>query len=390
MESILFQFGLGTDPVSMVVSMLFLVVFFMFYPRIMLMQIMWKLEKTVKELDQLSVEVKTMIVKEISKKPDKRIKDSVNRFFEFFMITPVGLDPYGIVKKIEHTIQGQRERFRYFVKQVAPGMGEEEQANLQMGLAGGITVYEINKIVRHYVELVKKTKSFQIAMIIQMQLPLIESMVKAVFKGTRAMAKGRPIGDALGPYVVARLIGSSKVKEVEEDMVVARKELKGRDVFLLKAKGPGGRLGRPGLAIQKLMKDHDVAKIISVDAAAKLEGERTGSVAEGIGVALGGIGVERSFIEEVAVKRGIPLDSVIVKMSSEEAIEPLRKTIIDAYPEVVESIERSLETTKRGSKVIIVGVGNTSGVGNSRKGTEQTEEWAARYQRQLEAMKKKK
>lgn len=387
---VLFQFGLENNPFSTIISFLFLVIFFMFYPRLMLIQIMWKLEKTVKELEEMSNESKSFITKEISKKPDKKLRDSINRFFEFFMIAPVSLDPYGIVKKIDHLVRAQRERFRYFVRQVAPHMGEEKQANIQMGLAGGMTLWEITKIVRHYVEIVKKTKSFQIAMILQMQLPLIEQMARAIFKGTRALAKGRPIGDGLGPYIVARLMGNEKAKDMGEDIVMVRKEIKGKDVFLLKAKGPGGRLGRPGVVIQQLMKDHKFSKIISIDAAAKLEGERTGSVAEGVGVAIGGIGVERSYIEEIAVKNDIPLDSIIVKMSSEEAIEPLKKAIINSYPNVVESIERSLHDIKKGSKILIVGVGNTSGVGNSRKGVEETEEWVEKYEKQLRTKKQKK
>lgn len=390
MDTVLFQLGLDNNPFSFIISFLFLVVFFVFYPRIMLSQIMWKLDKTVKDLEQMSKDSKSFIIKEINPKPDKRLKDSVARFFEFFMITPISLDPYGIIKKIEHAVQGQREKFKYFVKQVDPKMDKEKQANIQMGLAGGITVHEISKIVRHYVEIVKKTKSFQIAMILQMQLPLIESMAKSVYKGTVAMARGQPIGDALGPYVAAKLIGTAKVKEIEEDIVMARKDIKGKDVFIIKAKGPGGRLGRPGLAVHKLVNQHKIAKIISIDAASKLEGEKTGSVAEGVGVAMGGIGVERSYIESVAVKNKIPLDSVIVKMSSEEAIEPLRKTIIAAYPKVVESVERSLDTVKRGGKIIIVGVGNTSGVGNSAKSTAKAEMLAEKYQKHLNAKKKKK
>ncbi|MBL7160280.1 MAG: DUF1512 family protein [Candidatus Aenigmarchaeota archaeon] len=390
-ENVLFQFGLGLDgnPLSFVLSFVLLVVFFLFYPRIMLIQIMWKLEKTVKDLETMSNESKVIIMKEISPKPDKRIRDSVGRFYDFFMISPVSLDTQGIVRKIEHLVKGQRERFRYFVGQVAPKMPEEKRTHIEMGLAGGITLYEITKVVRHYVEIVKKTKSFQIAMILQMQLPLVERMARSIFKGTKVMAKGMPIGDALGPYVVARLIGSGKTREVDEDIILSRKEMDGRDVFLMKAKGPGGRLGRPGLAIHNLMKEHKIQKIISIDAAAKLEGEKTGSVAEGVGVAMGGIGVERNYIEEAAVKSGIPLDSIIVKMSSEEAIEPLKRAIISAYPKVIESIGRSLENVKKGSKVLIVGVGNTCGVGNSQKGVEDAEKWVEKYERQLKAMKKK-
>lgn len=390
MENVLFQLGLDGNPLNLLLSFVMLVVFFLFYPRLMLSQIMWKLEKTVKDLEEMSEESRKIVAKEINSSPDERLKESLNRFFEFFIIPPVALDTYGIVRKLDHLIQNQRERFRYFVKQVAPHMNEEKQANIEMGLAGGITLYELTKIVRHYVEITKKTKSFQIAMILQMQLPLIERMAKSVFKGTKVLVRGKPIGDALGPYVIAKLTDNEKVRDVQEEMVVARKELYGKDVFLLKAKGPGGRVGRPGLAIQNLLKEHKFVKIISIDAAAKLEGEKTGSVAEGVGVAMGGPGVERTYIEDVAVKNNIPLDSVIVKMSGEEAIEPLRKSIIDAYPEVVKSIERSLEQLKKGSKVLIVGVGNTSGVGNSRKDAEEAEKLVEKYEHHLKAQKKKK
>lgn len=388
-NEVLFQFGLlDNNPFSFVISFVLLVVFFMFYPRIMLTQIMWKLEKTVKDLEDMSNGSKRFLTREV--KGDKKVQHSIDRFYEFFLIPPVSLDPAGVVKKIDHLVQGQRKRFIHFAKQIAPHLDEEGQASIEMGLAGGITLHQLSKIVRHYVEVVRKTKSFQIAMILQMQLPLIERMARSIAKGTKAMTQGNPIGDALGPYVVAKLIGRERIREFGEDMVLAKKEMKGRTVFLMKAKGPGGRLGRPGLAISDLIKGQKVAKIISVDAAAKLEGEKTGSVAEGVGVAMGGVGVERNYIEEVAVRHSIPLDSVIVKMSSEEAIEPLRKKIIAAYPQVVESIERSLLDSKKGSKVLIIGVGNTSGVGNDAKAAEALETWVGKYERHLREQEQKK
>jgi len=257
-----------------------------------------------------------------------------------------------------------------------------------MGLAGGIAVHEIAKIVRHYVELVRKTKSIQIAMILQMQMPLIERIARAMFRGTNALSKGNPIGDGLGPLVIAELAGDKKMEVIEEDILVARIKLDGRDVFVLKAKGPGGRIGRPGKAVEKVIKNNKIARVIAIDAAAKLEGEKTGSIAEGVGVAMGGPGVERSYIEDVVVKKNMPLDSIVVKMSQEEAIMPMRKVIKDSLPEVRESIKRSLERTSRGDKVIIVGVGNTSGIGNSRKDVIKTGKWIDSYEKRLKRLLK--
>jgi hypothetical protein len=385
---VLFQLGAGNEWVT-ILYFVFFVIFFFFYPRLMLSQIMWKIERTASELEYMSDSSRRFLIKRISKNPTKKLKDSVSRFFEFFVITPVSLDPFGVVKKFELVIQNEKQRFEYFVNQVAPQMDPESQANLRMGLAGGIEMHTIAKIVRHYVELVRQTKSYQIALILQMQLPLIERIAKAIFKGTKAMTNGEPIGDALGPLVVANMIADNKTKEIEEDILMADMKIENRNCFVIKAKGPGGRLGRPGKAVEKLVSKNRISRIITIDAAAKLEGEKTGSIAEGVGVAMGGPGVERSYIEDVAVKNKIPLDSIIVKMKPEEAIMPMRKSIKDAVPEVIKAVRESLKRAKEGSNVIIVGVGNTSGVGNDKKATEKVNKWVDENEKKIQRMKKR-
>ena len=181
--------GQGGDWTSWLLWFIFMVVFFMFYPRIMLSQMMWKLEGSARRLEGMSSNSRKFLLKEISNKPSKVVKDSVDRFFEFFIITPVSLDPYGIVKKLDFLLKSERERFRYFVNQVARHADDEKKACIQMGMAGGIELYMLAKIVRHYIEMVKKTKSYQIAMILQMQLPLIERIAKALSRGTESLAK---------------------------------------------------------------------------------------------------------------------------------------------------------------------------------------------------------
>ena len=348
----------------------------------------WKLEGSARRLEQLSLRTKKFMLSEISKRPSAVVKDSVNRFFEFFVIGPVDLDPYGIVRKFDHIIKNEKERFVYFVNQVAPKLDEEKKANIQMGMAGGIELHMIAKIVRHYIELIKKTKSYQIAMIIQMQLPLIERISKALFEGTRSLARGEPIGDGIGPWAVANLMGNEKAKEIEEDILLVTKKIDGRTVLLLKAKGPGGRIGYPGKAVEKLTKKHRITRIITIDAAAKLEGEKTGSVAEGVGVAMGGPGVERSYIEGQAVKKNIPIDSIVVKMSAEEAIKPMRAVMVKSFPKIEESMRRSISKTRKGDKVLVVGVGNTSGVGNGKKDADKTADWVKKYEKRIKAKKK--
>src|SRR5690606_16909668 len=112
------------------------------------------------------------------------------------------------------------------------------------------------------------------------------------------------------------------------ETVYSEGEYKGRKLYLLKAEGPAGTVGRPGEAITRLAGDMGIKidAIVMIDAALKLEGEKTGEVAEGIGAAIGGIGVEKYQIEEVATQMQIPVYAVIVKQSvrSEEHTSELQ------------------------------------------------------------------
>ena len=329
------------------------------------------------------------VLKKISKKSDKKLKNSVKNFLEFFVISPVDIDPYGIMRKLEHLINLEKERFNYFVDQVAPKFDSETKANLTMGLSAAMSLYQIAKVLRHFVELIKKTKSINLAMMLQMQLPLIEIIAKALLRGTEALTNGWPIGDTIGAYVAADLTGDSKVVEADDETVIARKKYKNRDLIIIKAKGPGGRTGNPGKILDEVCKKEKVAKIITIDAALKLEGEKTGSIAEGVGVAIGGIGVDKSYVEEVAIKKKLPLDTIIIKMSQEEAITPMKRAIFDSLPKVMNALNETIERTTEKGKIIVVGVGNTSGIGNNRKDIEKNNKMIKENIKKMKAMEKK-
>jgi len=84
------------------------------------------------------------------------------------------------------------------------------------------------------------------------------------------------------------------------------------------------------------------------------------------------------------------MDSIVVKMSAEEAIQPLRMSMIKSFHNVMGAIDRSMSRTKKGDKVIIVGVGNTSGVGNTKKDSEDVVKFVHKYEKTLKVTKKKK
>jgi hypothetical protein len=103
--------------------------------------------------------------------------------------------------------------------------------------------------------------------------------------------------------------------------------------------------------------------IVMIDAALKMEGEDSGSVAQGFGAAIGGIGTDRFQIEEIATKNGIPIYSVVVKQSIKEAITLMTKQIADKADDVESQVYRIvLENTSPNQRALVVGVGNTLGV----------------------------
>ena len=381
----------STDEFGNIINIIWLglfVVMFLFNQRIMIMQILMKSEQFAQQLEQMTEKGKKHVLKKLSKNPDKKLRDSVNNFLEFFVIEPVGLDPYGIVKKIEHLSNLSESRFKYYIDRTAPKLSDEEKANAVMGLAGAISLHQLSKIVRHFVELIRKTKSLQYAIILQMQLPLIERVAKALLDGTEALSNGWPIGDAAGPLVAAEMIGTSPTRRFDEETLIAKKRIKDRTVFLVKAIGPGGRLGKLGKCVEHIVSTNKIAKIITIDAAAKLEGEKTGSTAEGVGVAIGGIGVDRSYIEKIAVEKNLPLDSIIIKMSQEEAIQPIKREITLAVSKAIELVEANIGDTKEKGAIVVVGVGNTEGVGNNKKAADDSRMLAKKVLQIVESRKK--
>ena len=120
-----------------------------------------------------------------------------------------------------------------------------------------------------------------------------------------------------------------------------------------------------------------------------MEGEKTGTIAEGVGVAIGGVGVEKTYIENIAVKKNLPLDSIIIKMSQEEAITPMKKAILNSVPIVTQALDAAIDRTKEKGTIIVVGVGNTSGVGNNKKDADKAKEVIKQNIRKMKALAKK-
>jgi hypothetical protein len=301
-------------------------------------------------------------------KPKQDVEKEFNDFLDFFAIEPVSEDPVGVLKRLEHILDVRDKRFKDAIARLAPNADPETAANLEMAMEGAMANYTLYRLVRHFLVLAEKTKNIQIVMLVQMNIPFLRTYAKAFVDATKAFVEGKPIGDGVGPLTVVKLVKEAKFLEPVEDTVYTETEFEGRKLIIVKAKGPGGRVGKPGELIARLAKKRKVARIIMIDAAGKLEGEASGDVVEGVGAAIGGPPTEKYKIEEIAVKRKIPVDAIVIKESYTESLKPLNKKLVKGVDEAVERVKNAIrQRTKPGDTVIVAGIGNTIGIGQSVK-----------------------
>ena len=344
-------------------------IFFVFFGqkiqiRIMLLEI----DGTIKKLEFMKNDAKGLLFKTIKEigKPTVDPTAMLNRLLEQFLISPVDMDPAGIVYKFDHLLDVRDAKFKDDVKKIAPAAEDAQVNNLENLVEGALGLNTIYRIIRHFYLLGKRTSSFYIILQLQMILPLVMQEAEALVGACKAFSLGQPIGDGIGPLIVSRLMRDREKRKIEKDMVVAETSIEGRRVFVMKAEGPGGNVGKPGDAIGKVIQEQEgkISMIVMIDAALKFEGEQTGEYSEGIGAAIGGIGTERFKIEEEAQKYKIPVYAIIVKESIQEAILPMKKSIAESVEKTTARInELILERSKEGDAIIVAGIGNTIGVG---------------------------
>ncbi len=369
-----------TDPLSIILNLLFFLLIFvsMFYgQRIQSWKAAKQIEAGLEKLKKWNEECKETLLNKFKEFADKKETDKdlmikLEDFITFIAIIPVMLDPYGIIQKIDHVIDVRDFRFKEEVAILAPNADDTRRQSLENLLEAVMAVDFIYRLIKHYLILGKKSKSMILLLQISMQMSIILAMAKSFFYASKAFAEGSPIGDALGPMVAGKFVrdvtnnGDVEAQDISTDTIMQEVEFEGRTVFVVRAKGPGGTVGKPGKAIKTLVEKHgdSISRIIMIDAGLKLTGDKTGSLAIGVGAAIGCIGVEKYFIEDSATTKAIPIDAVICKQSLEDAITTMKRPITQSVPHIVEKIKMAIrKRTQTGTKVIVAGIGNTIGIG---------------------------
>jgi len=301
-----------------------------------------------------------------SVRPSSDPTEKVDKLLEYFAIMPVDLDPQGIIRKLDHILRTKDERIRQEIKRLADGITESQVSRLENIIEAATALNIIYKTVRHFYLVGKRTTGMFVLVQLQMVMPLLLEEAEALEGAMGAFKRGLPIGDGIGPMVVGKMMVGKEKKLIANETVYSEDLQMGRKLYLLKAEGPAGTVGRPGEAVSRLAGELGVRidAIITIDASLKLEGEKTGAIAEGVGSAIGGIGVERFQIEDVATNFRIPLYAIVVKESVQDAITIMRKEISDSFDKLQETISAVIrDKTLEGDSILVIGVGNTAGVG---------------------------
>jgi hypothetical protein len=294
----------------------------------------------------------------------------LDRLTDFFTIDPVNIEPTDIINRMRHLLNIRDMRFKDVFVQAMPNADDTTRSVASTAAEITSALNLIYKVVRHYLLFGEKTKNIYLIIQLAIMMPQIMQIAQAYRKALDDFLIKVPVGDAAGPMVAVRLAGpEAKWREVTEDTVVAETTFEGRNLIIVKAKGPGSTVGRPGEATEKVIREalaqgRKVSLMVTVDAALKFEGETSGEVAEGVGAAIGDPGPEKIRFERVATEYNIPLRAVIIKMGMDEAILAMKKDVYDGVEKAVERVKQIIrEESKEGDTVVVIGVGNTSGVG---------------------------
>ena len=287
----------------------------------------------------------------------------IDSYLEYFTIMPVDLDPTGIMPKIKHLLRSREEYTKSQVLKLGKNLTPLETSKIQNLLEVVTTLNLLHKVVRHLFLTAKKQNNFPLILPLQMMLPFVMEQAEALRAAVSALKAGQPLGDGIGPMVVGKMMLSLEKKPIGLETVYAESVIEDRRIILLKAEGPSATVGRPGDAVELLVAQKKPDLIIMIDAGVKMEGENSGTIAQGFGAAIGGIGTDRFQIEEIATQNKIPIYSIVIKQTIKEAITLMTKEIAEKAEEVESQIRNMIkENTKTGQTVLVIGVGNTLGV----------------------------
>lgn len=361
-----FSLGDDTSALMMLVWILPVVLLIFYGQRIQLWVASGEIKKSIKKLDgygTASMEKTISYVRGLEVAgPDAERR--IRIMADYFTIPPVDMDPSGVVAKVRHVVRSRETLTRTQVEAMVGDGDDVRTATVQTLLEVTASLRMVHRIVNHMYLTAKRQNNYPLILPLQMMLPFVMEEAEAMREAVDAFGSGHPVGDAVGPTILANMMRDLPKESIAYQTVCARTRMHGRHLILVKAEGPAPVVGRPDEALQCIIEQKKPDAVIMVDAALKMEGEVSGTVSRGFGAAIGGTGTERFRIEEDAARHAIPVYSVVVKQSVKESITLMTSPIYGAAAEAASLVSEIVrEDVKEGGTVVVIGVGNTGGVG---------------------------
>ncbi|MEM1690224.1 MAG: DUF1512 family protein [Thermofilaceae archaeon] len=298
------------------------------------------------------------------------LESRVNELIELVVIPVESMDPFAVVKKVKYMMLNVDKSLEGEIRRIAPNAEKSDVDTLASLVHVARSLNFLYKALNHDYTLARRFKSYWLLLQLQALLPFIAETVKSYEGALEALLRQVPIGDSVGPLVLSTLARELKAEYIDirvPDTRVYLADLDGRRIILIKADGPGSNVGRIDEALRRalIMWGDHVSFVVTIDAMVKLEGEVSGSIVEGFGVAIGGTGAEKYEIEEVLAEYELKSYALLIKMSAEEAMMPMSKDLYNACLKARDRVKALiLEHVQPGGTAVVVGVGNTLGVGN--------------------------
>lgn len=297
-------------------------------------------------------------VKESNNSQDNGIGKRLTELFEIFNIQPVGKDPKDLMEKIRHSYDTTQEFMEGELARFVPNKLVKNATVLS-----SITniFYTINRILRHLILSAKDGDEIAL-MMLNINFREIKKAFTSYVQAYVDFMNYRMIGDTIGPLTVAHFVKEQGGKWKQDGKnAISDFTFEGRKLRIIKASGSDSNTGKVGRYASDLGSD----VVITIDAALKMMGEETGAIRTGIGVAIGGPGYEKYRLEEMGVKRNVPLYAIIVPMAQFDAITMMPVEVWKAVPEIIDKLKYLIRTkADKGDFITIIGVGNTIGAGD--------------------------
>jgi len=199
-------FGTGGDsnPFMMLIWFLPVILFVFYGQRIQLIITSRDIKKDMAKLEQFRNDSRNelidYVIQKLSPKGDPTQK--LDRFFDYFTIMPVDIDPNGMIPKIHHLVRSREDTTRKQVKSMFSEISTLEVTKVQNLLEIVTTLQLLHRIVRHLFLTAKKQNNYPLILPLQMMLPFIMEQAEALKDAVPAFKQGQPIGDGIGPLVV--------------------------------------------------------------------------------------------------------------------------------------------------------------------------------------------